>query len=124
MTCPHKRCLFVPDFIAWQPVCSDCGEQMPRPGIVGGIRDYYVPGDPPWRRMAEVLKAAWLADDLDGDLYQCPECCYVETADAFDCLGADAGNFFCNECGAEFAAVACSYERPPMPLPKQKPLFT
>lgn len=84
-------------------VCLDCGERVRPLGYTDGIRDYFLPRDPPWRRRSQIVKSNWL--NGGDDPYQCPECCFVGLLDDFDCIGADNGNLFCNECGAEFDPV-------------------
>lgn len=34
-------------------------------------------------------------------IHECPVCGNIGTLDDFDCLGADPGCVFCNECGEE-----------------------
>lgn len=35
-------------------------------------------------------------------MYRCPHCGNVEDADGCDCLGAEPGCLFCNQCNGEF----------------------
>ena len=92
--------------------CADCGAELPRPGYdKDGIRDYFVPGDPPWRRHSELVKVKWLGGR--SELSQCPNCCFVGDGDSFDVMGADEGNLFCNQCGCEFEDVPLEVFKPP-----------
>lgn len=100
--CRHLRTVLVPRFPGDAWVCADCGADGCKAGYTEGIRDYYLPGDPPWRRQSQLRKLEWLTADVDEDLEQCPECCFVGTIDDFDVLGADDGHLFCNQCGVEF----------------------
>ena len=106
--CKHQYITMIPDFPGDKMVCRDCGADVPQPGYASGIRDYYLPGDPYWRRKAEVLKREWLAGG--DDLEQCPECLFVGTIDDFDCMGADRDHLFCNQCGVMF-------EQEPLEIP-------
>ena len=47
-----------------------------------------------------------LERDADNTYLKCPECFYVEQCQAFDVLGADDENVFCNNCGNEFELKA------------------
>lgn len=98
--CKHQHLIRVPSFPGDALVCVDCGARGCTAGYGNGVRDYYLPGDPPWRRQAEVCKLEWLAGG--DDLEQCPACCFVGTIDDFDVCGADEGHLFCNQCGIEF----------------------
>ena len=46
--------------------------------------------------------------EIDFDeIYLCPHCLYAaDSADAFDCLGADEDSLFCNWCMKEFTIDA------------------
>ena len=69
-----------------------------------GMRDYYLPGDPPHRRSLEVLRWKLVngrISDPNFDLHFCPECHYAGDLESFDVLGADEGNVFCPSCGLE-----------------------
>ena len=102
-TCKHQHYALVPWFPGDKWVCADCGADRPQPGSSNGIRDYALPSDPPWRRQSQVRKLEWLSNgDLEGELEQCPVCCFVGTIDDFDVGGADEGHLFCNQCGVEF----------------------
>ncbi len=101
MVCKHQRLIRIPDFPGDALVCAACGKPAKAIGYSNGVRDYYVPGDPFWRRQLECLKLAWL-DDGNDELIQCAACDFVGTIDDFDVVGADEGNLFCNQCGAEF----------------------
>lgn len=98
--CTHQRSLRIPAFPGDALVCADCGAEGCKAGYTNGVRDYYLPGDPSWRRQAEVTKLEWLAGG--DDLEQCPECCFVGTLDDFDVMGAKRDYLFCNQCGVEF----------------------
>lgn len=98
--CKHVNTLRIPRFPGDALVCRDCGEPMNPLGCPDIVRDYYVPGDPSWRRQSEVRKLDWLQGG--DDLEQCPHCCFVGTLDDFDVMGADSGHLFCNQCGLEF----------------------
>lgn len=48
-------------------------------------------------------KAEMVRDDDDlGPIWKCPHCGHAEDADACDCVLADPGCLFCNQCGGEF----------------------
>ena len=100
--CKHQKTIRIPSFPSDALVCADCGQEMLPIGYANGIRDYYVPGDPPWRRRNELLKLEWLRGGEEPT--QCPGCGFLGTIDDFDCLGADDDeHLFCNQCGVEFA---------------------
>ena len=52
--------------------------------------------------MSKKPKALPEVTDSTEPYVQCPHCDFIGELDAFDCLGADEGNLFCNECNNEF----------------------
>ena len=93
--CGHIKTIRIPYFPDDRLVCADCGHEMPLIGYANGIREYYVPGDPPWRRLVAIAKLLW-ADGRGDDLQQCPECCFAGTLDDFDVIGSENDHLFCN----------------------------
>lgn len=99
--CPHQHSIRVPGFPSDKLVCRDCGADGCKAGHdEHGIRDYYLPGDPSWRRHSDVRKSQWI--EGGEDLEQCPHCLFVGTLDDFDVIGAKRDHLFCNQCGLEF----------------------
>ena len=119
--CAHQYTELAADFPAptWQ--CRDCGAERPQPGYARGVRDYYLPGDPSWRRRAEVLKLDWARGKTEG-LYQCQECLFLGTIDDFDVIGADTEHLFCGGCGMEVVPLDATHEFWPEPV-SQATLF-
>lgn len=83
-------------------------------GMPDGIRNYFQPGDSPWRLQHDYIRRviAGYPEPVGMQPWKpvfpttqaccwCEHCGFVGSTDDFDVLGADPGNLFCLECGEE-----------------------
>lgn len=57
----------------------------------------------PTKERHRVVVSTGLTDELGEELLRCPYCGAIASLQNYDCMGADDGCIFCNQCNKEIS---------------------